>query len=562
MQRRTWRALLVVGLLLGAGTMLAVNNFQSDQASNISNGVTVSPEFSDFELTIEGDTEMNLSDAFPEPHTVDVNITEGNISLAAQNGTAATIHATNITGTYTNVSEITAGGTWIEIYPYDKQRVDVRGDLNKIAIRDTTIDDGTVDFYISGTDNGVGTVKYYSLPATTRVVAKDANTGALLDKTTTDANGNGTFDIPLSDHSVELVTVADSAPVHSNPDPQGKTPDVPDTISIDVNDSDFPTDEVQTNISLDGTRIHTENITSNATVSTQNFSGDDLDLGQHTFTVNSTDAYGNFQSDTFTFEIPSNITLRNETNASQIITDKNITATFYSENGEVVVQRTDSDEDGNISLAGLPNTAFVVTFSGEGWYDRRVYIDSIFEQDSIYLLNKTAYPDAIATTFVYEDRTDQFDQDETTLEIQRAVDPDNDDEFQFETVAGDFWGAAGEFPFTGQFQQRYRLVVTNRETGDNGQHSSGERVFAEVITGGNSYGIPIDADILASIAYVLLTFVMSLYGPRTALAGAWAGVGFLGFVMVMQWVTVPVATITVAMLIAAGGTVYREAVPG
>jgi len=87
-------------------------------------------------------------------------------------------------------------------------------------------------------------------------------------------------------------------------------------------------------------------------------------------------------------------------------------------------------------------------------------------------------------------------------------------------------------------------------------------VFAEVITGGNSYGIPIDADILASIAYVLLTFVMSLYGPRTALAGAWAGVGFLGFVMVMQWVTVPVATITVAMLIAAGGTVYREAVPG
>lgn len=760
MQRRTWRALLVVGLLLGAGTMLAVNNFQSDQASNISNGVTVSPTFSDFELTVQGDTEMNLSDAFPEPHTVDVNLSEGNISLAARNGTAATINKDEIEGTWTNVTDITAGGTWIEIYPYDKQRVDVRGDLNKIAIRAVTLDDGTEDFYIDGTDSGTGTVKLYDVTANEDIAAVDVDTGAFLDAASSDANGNVTFDIPLSAHSVELNTVDAVAPsvtnpqptgtvrfaeptlsvdvtdgnfpndeltlqwyvngtlentttvtsngtasatvgpfpdgtynftvnatdsyglsdetanttfqidhydpVHSNPDPQGQVTTRPTEISIDVNDTDFAFDgdEIEVNISLDGSQISSENITQNQTVTTSNFGT--LDLGGHQFTVNSTDSYGNFQSDTFTFEIPSNITLRNETNASQIITDKNITATFYSENGEVVVQRSDSDQDGNISLAGLPNTAFVVTFSGGEYYDRRIYIDTIFEQDSIYLLNKTAYPDAIATTFVYEDRTDQFDQDETTLEIQRAVDPDNDDEFQFETVAGDFWGAAGEFPFTGQFQQRYRLVVTNRETGErrvlgthipradgvkniivgdivfdaenatgrvfnasinhdtnnlqiyyqdptngttdlnivvyeagnqsneiyndtlsgplgtelisvqltdnetdtnwvvryDGQHSSGERVFAEVITGGNSYGIPIDADILASIAYVLLTFVMSLYGPRTALAGAWAGVGFLGFVMVMQWVTVPVATITVAMLIAAGGTVYREAVPG
>ncbi|MFB6198720.1 MAG: hypothetical protein ABEI52_10705, partial [Halobacteriaceae archaeon] len=101
-------------------------------------------------------------------------------------------------------------------------------------------------------------------------------------------------------------------------------------------------------------------------------------------------------------------------------------------------------------------------------YDRRAYVNSIFDQQDIYLLNSTAFPtasdEAIETRFVYEDRTGRFDQDETTLEIQRAVDKDDDGNFNWTTVAGDFWGAAGEFPFTGEYQERYRLIITNRET--------------------------------------------------------------------------------------------------
>jgi hypothetical protein len=395
-----------------------------------------------------------------------------------------------------------------------------------------------------------------------------------------------------------------------------------------------------------------------------------FDLGDEvTWAVNASDGYGNVKNQTYTFRMPANITLRNETNASQRIQDKNITATFYSENGEIVIERSDDNEDGNISLSGLPNTEFVVTFSGSGWHDRRAYIESIGSQQNIYLLNSTAYPtsddSAIETTFVYEDRTSLFDQDSTTLRVQRAVDPDNDGNYTWQTVAGDYWGAAGEFPFTGEYQERYRLIIKNQQTGDQrelGTHiptsdgvkniivgniifdaenatgtfwdagindntsnlqilytdptnsttdlsikvyergnesntlynrtfagplgtetiaipltddqedmnwvvefqgSSGSGpVFGKVQVGGSAYLLPIDPTILRSFALVFVTFIMALYGPRTAVMGAWAGVLAVSGLMFLGWVDVSIVAVTIAAVIAAGGTFYREAMPG
>jgi hypothetical protein len=316
MQRRTWRVLLLVGLLLGAGGILAINNFQSNEAVNVSNGVTVSPEYSDFELTIEGDTEMALSNAFPEPHTVDVNVSEGNISLAARNGTAATIHSDTIEGPWTNVTDITAGGTWIEIYPYDKQRVDVRGDTNVLNFTAMQVDDGNTDFYISGPNGGTGTVRIYDLPANEQIAAVDATTDEFLGAATTDGSGTGTFNIDLSAHSVELMTVDAVAPEVDNTGPDDTVVDGQTTVTADVSDGDFPADEVTVDLVIDNHRT-TDTVVDSTTIQqngTASLSYTFENATETEYYFEATDAYGNtVTSSTRTVYSPGYLELTSET---------------------------------------------------------------------------------------------------------------------------------------------------------------------------------------------------------------------------------------------------------
>lgn len=662
MRLSRFRVMLVVGLLLGAGVVLGATTFNSGDAGKVSDGVSYgAPD--GMNVTLYGEANVSMEQMFPDNRTVELNTSEGNISVAANSSAHAAVHTSNMTGAWTNITAIDARTTWIEVYPQDKQRVDVRGDADRLSVRSMALDDGTEDFWVNGTDGGTATVRIHDVPADTNIAAVEDSTGELLDHNTSTAGGTVTLSVGLSEHTIRLVDKDDTdAPDYSNARPQGVVSDTPDELTVDVSDGDFPEDEVEVNISLDGSQIHSENITANGTVNTSNYG--ELDLGDHTWTVNATDSYGNFRSMQYEFSLPENITIRNETNASEVITGQNVTATFYSADGTIVVQRSDSNGDGNISMRGLPDTEFVVSFDGDGFYNRRAYIESIGDQQNVYLLNSTAYPDnaTVDTTFVYEDRTGNFPREETTLRVQRAVDVNNDNESQWETVAGDYWGAVGEFDFTGEYQQRYRLVVKNQETGDrrilgthtptsdgikniivgriifDAQNGSGlwydaginqdtenlqmvytdptggtseltvrviERgnksneifnqtvtgeigqetfivdlnesqletnyivqfeadgqIVGQVVVGGSEYPLPIDPDILGTLGMAFITFIASLYGPRTANMGAWAIVLVSAGMMLFGWVQIPVVGLTVAVAIAAGGTFYRESVPG
>lgn len=237
------------------------------------------------------------------------------------------------------------------------------------------------------------------------------------------------------------------------------------TLEIDVSDEDFDSaqgDEVSVEFFVNGTSEGTDTLTSNGTAS---ITYEEKTGGDREWFARATDSYGGeTDSDTFIFETPDRITFRNESNASEVVTGASVTATFYSVDGTSIIQKTDDDGDGNISLSGLPvGDEFVLVAEADGWYDQRIYIQSIFEQDNVYLLNETSVPDPADTTFIYEDRTGDFPSDDTTLQVQRAVDPDGDGNFTWETVAGDFWGAAGEFPHTGEPNARYRLIIQNEE---------------------------------------------------------------------------------------------------
>ncbi|TQQ78603.1 hypothetical protein EGH24_13860 [Halonotius terrestris] len=673
------RGLFVVGFLVGIVLMGAAIGVMVtlDNSAPVQEGVTLrSP--SGTNVTLYGSTNVSLSDPFPNGSTSSsqfadraVNLTteSGNITLASDADVDARVHTQNLTGTWTNVTHITAGSNTLEVYPESKQRVDVKGDADRLGIRSVQLDDGTTDLYVEGPNNGVATITVYDLPASTTVAAVDPGSGAFLASGTTDANGNLTLDIGLSGHAIQLQTVDDDPPVLSNPEPTGAVSDSPDELRVDVSDPDFAddADEVQVTFYLQGSQIGQTNVTTNGTVTAsvnQNF-----DLGEQVkWNVSAVDSYGNTDARNESFQMPENITLRNESNASQIITDKNITATFYSENGEIVTVKSDSNGDGNISLKGLPDTAFVVTFDGQGWYDRRAYVDRIGEQQNIYLLNSSVYEvdneTAIETTFVYEDRTSEFPPDNTTLEVERAVDPDGDGNYSWAVVAGDFWGAAAEFPFTGQYQERYRLRVTNRNTGESrllgthipvasgvkeiivgriifeaenatgrtfdaginentsnlqilysdptnqteevtivvheqgnasnevfnstftdlgtetivvslndsqsqqnwlvsydGTHSRDGQIYGQRPVGIGGLALLIAPDILGVFGFLMVTFAGALYGPRTALLGAWAMVFMAAGLQFLGLLQVGGVALTVMIIVAVGGTFYKEAMP-
>lgn len=459
------KVIFIILILIGAALGVVVaTHFQPGDAVKVSDGVTLQAPNDNIKVTYYGSTNVSLENAFPESDTVRINSEAGNISLASSGPTEASIHTSNVTGTWTNVTDITAGGTWIEIYPESKQRVDTRGDVNALSLRQITLSDGTDDFWYSGANGGTVTTKLHSVPATTTIAAFDPNSQTILDIATSDANGNVTFNLPSSSHSVQLLDQSNAqAPTFSNPDPTGQVTTRPNTLSVDVNDSDFPADDVNVTINLDGNDIHGENITSNSTVSTSNFGN--LDLGTHRWNVTAKDAYGNIQTANYTFSTPQSLSFYNETNATELITGVNVTITLYSIDGETVITRTDSDDDGTIDLENLPDTEFVVEVDADEFYERRAYIESIYEQNKIFLLNSTAYPNAVFTQFQLDDRTGNFPPGESTLRVQRALDLNDDGNHTWVTIAGDYFGATNRFPFNGEYEARYRLVIEN-EPGD------------------------------------------------------------------------------------------------
>jgi hypothetical protein len=182
-----------------------------------------------------------------------------------------------------------------------------------------------------------------------------------------------------------------------------------------------------------------------------------------------TDSFGNVvTTDTFSFRVPSELTLRDANDPSEIIDDPAVTATvrFFEEDGERVFPRTPTN--GVIDMTGLPvDEDFVVGVRDESdtYVSRITLIDSIFQQQDVYLINQSR--DTAIVRLAIEDRTGLFSEPGTRIQIERAVDtvdsPANEE--RYVVVAGDVIG--GQLSFETELQQevRYRVSVAN-DVGD------------------------------------------------------------------------------------------------
>ena len=404
------------------------------------------------------------------PWVSDHNITlEPWGSVTSQADTHVRVNEFN--GTWTNLTNIDATAGDITIKPNDKQSVTASGGVTTIRYDDgsrVAIGDGQTDFVIGA--DGSGSVTLHNLPASETFTA-GTKSGTGFGQVTTDSTGTGTIPVSQTSGPEEVVLFENHSPEIDNASatPQGGEVIQQSQIdlSVNVSDAEFGTlqgESLDATFFLDGQQVGTDAVSANETTST---TVSNLEGGSHEWYVVVEDNYGQqTTSDTFSFGIPSTLRVFNESDPDQLV-DNNVQLRlrfFTGEQTGQVFERTVSD--GTVDLTGLPsNERFVVTVDddAENFTYRRIIVDSLIEQQEVYLLPKKV--DSVEVDFRLTDYTGTYPPTGTELYIESPIskdfDGDGSNETEYRVISGDNFGASGSFPATLQTRERYRLRVRN-----------------------------------------------------------------------------------------------------
>jgi len=109
--------------------------------------------------------------------------------------------------------------------------------------------------------------------------------------------------------------------------PTGRLNSKTQQLEISLKDADFPEDTVRINWIVDGQQVDQSAAAANKTYTTQ---ADFVTGGQHSWLVQAVDGYEQtIISDTQIVEVPSNLTIRNESNPDEIINNTDVEVTFF-----------------------------------------------------------------------------------------------------------------------------------------------------------------------------------------------------------------------------------------
>jgi len=318
-----------------------------------------------------------------------------------------------------------------------------------------------IEFYDASDDSQIGTTQTITSAST---VTQDAT-----------LTSNGPFDwyviatdkFGASTQSPDQTfTLDEPAPTVTGISPADGTDftEGPIQIAVDIDDASFPTDTVTVQfVDENGSDLGSQQTLSDT--GTASIQYPSLVGGVNFWAAEVEDSFGNtLTTDTFSFRVPSELTLRDVNDPSEVIDDPSVTATvrFFERDGERVFPR--SPTNGVIDMTGLPvDEDFVVGVRDEsGTYISRItLIDSIFTQQDVYLIN--ASRDTAIVRLAIEDRTGLFSEPGTRIQIERAVNTVDSpaDEERYVIIAGDVIG--GQLSFETELQQevRYRVSVAN-----------------------------------------------------------------------------------------------------
>jgi hypothetical protein len=446
-RRALFLVALVGGMALGPALGAAGGSFISSLFPVASSG-TVSFQ-TNSNLTVNYETngaDLAGGDRFPNDNEVSIASSRGNITVSGADGN---VTVEDPTGTWTNTSLTDVSNT-IGFYPEDKREILVTGETEELDWRDYRVNNGQADVYYRGS-SGQTELTFFDLPADEDVALVDVNSNEVLGTGTTAPSGVVSFQAPNSQHTAAL-RASDDGPTFSNASPTQPVTDDPVTLSVDVDDADFSGgDNVTVTLSHDGNQVKQTDITSAQTVS---YTLNSVTAGSHNWTVTAEDSFGNSNSQSYSYGVPDTLYIRNETNASELVdSPTEVQVTFFAENGSVYTRQTTT---GTIDMRGLPATEdFYVQANADGYRDRTVYLESLIEQQTVYLLNESVSSATIV--FELDDSTGRFPASETTLFVEKPINVSGST--QYRVIASDQFGAANEIVTELENNQRYRLRV-------------------------------------------------------------------------------------------------------
>lgn len=251
----------------------------------------------------------------------------------------------------------------------------------------------------------------------------------------------------------------------TNPNPTGSLTSPPSELSIDLEDSQFPNDEVELTWTLDGTQIDQFNVTSNGTYTTQLSATQGASPGQHTWNVSATDNSGQTAQSDNTYTLPQNITIRDEAEPHPVITDTVELSAFEDEDTTPFLQNQ-TVTNGKIDLSQFPtNSDITIVMDSGQWENRSVQLESIYAQQNVFLINESAL--TVDNRFLVQDRTGNFDPVETEVILEHAINKSlwsgSGNQFRWRVVSGDNLGADESYYDNLTFDERYRIKVRNNE---------------------------------------------------------------------------------------------------
>ena len=473
-------------------------------AIGVEDTLTVEDGTADFDYTSTGSFDLTLRGLPTSTGIVAVDSSGQQLGAGTSDGSGTVTLTMTATGTNTaqlltndapSLSNLAPDGT-TETDPDVQLSVDV-DDTSFTKLGGDSVD---VEFYDASDDSQIGS---------TQTITSASTVTQTWTQTT---NGNFDWYVEATDQYGQTTTsqdqsftLAEPAPVLSNESPAdgSEVNDPPLDLSIDVEDvglGDYDAVDVEFYDASDDTQIGATQILSSNGTATVTWT--DPDTGQNEWYVEAEDTFGNsVTSNTFQVTIPEVLTLRDVNDPDTVLTSPTIDATvrFYeSETGDTAVYPR-TPQAGQIDMSGLPSDQeFVVGVvdSSETYAQRLTLLDSIFQQQEIYLLNSSA--DTAVATLVLQDRTGEFETGSTALQIERSVNttdsPDGEEEYV--TVAGDVIGTQLTFSTTLEQDVRYRVSVENDE-GDRRTLGSfvlqGDRVINLIISG-KEVGVPIPDD--------------------------------------------------------------------
>lgn len=260
----------------------------------------------------------------------------------------------------------------------------------------------------------------------------------------------------------ESILFSNQAPSASNVEPADGSKVTNQTVSfgVDVSDPTFSTaqgDNVTASLIIDGSKVDSKTISSNQTVTIDHSF---TTGGNHTYYWRLEDSYdGVTTTQNRTLTTPEELRIYNESAHSELVDNVSVTVRFLFQGDREDLVVTRNVTNGVVNFTDLPNDVpFVVSADADGYRPRRIYVDSLYRTQNVYLLPDSA--EYVSPAFDLKDYTGRFPESSTVLIIKRPINE------SWQRVQADYFGATDTVKAQLKYNTRHRLYLHNTETGE------------------------------------------------------------------------------------------------